>query len=231
MQSKSLRLARPGTLSGRTAAVTAVVAGLLLTGLPAPAEAGTVYQASLRTAARSLRVASEVNVGYDRTKYFGSWKDANGDCQNTRAEVLLAETKSTASYTTSRRCTVARGKWVTNWDNRTYYSASDVQIDHLVPVHEAWGSGARYWSQARRIAFFNDLSDYRSLNAQTSALNASKGASGPEKWMPPKNRCRYIADWVAVKIRWGLRVDTYERAALIRYADSCPATTLRVARL
>lgn len=208
-----------------------MTAGLLLSMLPAPAQAASVYQASLRTAARSLKVASEANAGYDRSKYFGSWKDANGDCQNTRAEVLLAETRTTARYTTSRRCTVSRGTWVTNWDNRTYYSASDVQIDHLVPVHEAWGSGARFWSQARRIAFYNDLGDYRSLNAQTGSLNASKQASGPERWMPPRNRCRYIADWVAVKIRWGLKVDIYERATLIRYADSCLATTIRVTRL
>jgi hypothetical protein len=48
---------------------------------------------------------------------------------------------------------------VTSWDNRVHTSASTVQIDHTVPVHEAWGSGARYWSQARRVAFYNDLGD------------------------------------------------------------------------
>jgi hypothetical protein len=80
------------------------------------------------------------------------------------------------------------------------------------------------------VAFYNDLGDRRTLNAQTSALNASKQAKGPEAWMPPQNRCAYIGDWVAVKIRWGLRVDSIEKAALIRYAASCPNVTLTVTR-
>ncbi|WP_260982354.1 hypothetical protein [Arthrobacter sp. U41] len=50
------------------------------------------------------------------------------------------------------------------------------------------------------MAFYNDLGDSRSLSAQTSALNSSKQASGPETWMPPKNRCAYIGQWVAVTI-------------------------------
>lgn len=71
------------------------------------------------------------------------------------------------------------------------------------------------------MAFYNDLGDYRSLNAQTAALNSAKQAKGPEAWMPPANRCEYVGNWIAVKIRWGLRVDSAEKAALIRYADSC----------
>ncbi len=210
----------------------AVVAALLLVaGLAVPAEAATVYKASLRSAARALPVAVERNTGYDRDRYFGSWKDTNRDCQNTRAEVLIQESKVRTKYTTSKGCTVRTGKWVTSWDNRTHYSASAVQIDHLVPVHEAWGSGARTWSQTRRVAFYNDLGDGRALSAQTSALNSAKQAKGPEAWMPPKNRCKYVADWVAVKIRWGLKVDSTEKKALIKYADSCAATTITVTKI
>ena len=214
----------------RSLSATAVAAGLLLTGLAVPAEAATYYSAPLRTAARALTVAAENNAGYDRTRYFGSWLDTNRDCQNTRAEVLLQEAKATATYTTARRCTVRSGRWVTRWDNRTHTLASAVEIDHTVPVHEAWGSGARYWSQARRVAFYNDLGDGRSLNAQTAALNSAKQAKGPEAWMPPANRCEYIGNWIAVKIRWGLRVDSAEKAALIRYADSCPNVRISVTK-
>ena len=178
----------------------------------------------------SLPVAAENNAGYDRYAQFGNWKDANGDCQNTRAEVLISETKVTPTYTTTRKCTVAKGKWVTSWDLVTHTSASTVQIDHMVPVHEAWGSGARYWTQAKRVAFYNDLGDRRTLNAQTSALNSAKQARGPEQWLPPKNQCQYIADWTAVKIRWGLKVDATEKAFLVKKAASCSNTTLTVTR-
>jgi hypothetical protein len=122
------------------------------------------------------------------------------------------------------------GRWVTSWDSRVHTSASTVQIDHTVPVHEAWGSGARNWTQARRVAFYNDLGYSGSLNAQTSSLNASKQASGPEQWLPPANMCLYIAQWTTVKARWGLKVDTTEKAALIRHADACAAKQLIITK-
>ena len=50
----------------------------------------------------------------------------------------------------------------------------------------------------------------------------------PEAWMPPRNRCGYVGEWVAVKIRWGLKVDSTEKAALTRIAASCPNVTLTV---
>ncbi|QCU76947.1 HNH endonuclease [Citricoccus sp. SGAir0253] len=213
----------------RAAVAGVLAAGFVLLGVT-PAEAATTYSAPLRTAVKSLPVAAESNSGYDRDRQFGDWIDADRDCQNTRAEVLLQETRARATYTTSRKCTVRGGRWVTSWDGRTHTSASTVQIDHLVPVHEAWGSGARKWTKARRVAFYNDLGDRRTLSAQTSALNSSKGARGPEQWLPPRNRCAYVGEWVAVKKRWGLTVDSTEKAALTRLAAGCPNVTLTVVR-
>lgn len=220
-------------MSRRSLASLATAAAFVATavlGGAGPAAAGTTYSAPLRTAVASLPVAAENNAGYDRAAQFGDWKDANRDCQNTRAEVLIAESKTTPKFTTARKCTVATGKWVSSWDLRTHTSASTVQIDHMVPVHEAWGSGARYWTKAKRVAFYNDLGDARSLNAQTSALNSAKQARGPEQWLPPKNQCQYIADWTAVKIRWGLKADATEKAFLVKKAASCANTTLKVTR-
>ena len=211
------------------AAAPAIALGPALGGA-APASAGTTYTAPFRTAVASLPVAAEANSGYDREAKFGPWKDANGDCQNTRAEVLIAESKAATTYTTSRRCTVATGKWVTSWDGRTHTSASTVQVDHMVPLHEAWGSGARSWTQAKRVAYANDIGDPRSLNAQTSALNSAKQAKSPDQWLPPKNQCQYMRDWTMVKIRWGLKVDRAEKDFLVAKAATCTNTTLTVTR-
>ena len=82
----------------RAAGASVVAAGLLLTGLAVPAEAATVYKAPLRTAVRGLIVAAEVNAGYDRDRYCGAWRDTNGDCQNTRQEVLVQESRAAVSY-------------------------------------------------------------------------------------------------------------------------------------
>lgn len=83
----------------RAAAASVVVAGLVLVGGAMPAEAATSYSAPLRTAVKSLPVAAENNVGYDRARQFGDWNDANRDCQNTRAEVLQNESKVTTGFT------------------------------------------------------------------------------------------------------------------------------------
>lgn len=93
------------------------------------------------TTARSLlyKVAVAAEGGsstYDRS-YFKHWIDTNGDCQDTRAEVLIAESKVTPTYTTSNHCAVAKGKWYSYYDGTTWTNPSDVDIDHLVALKEA----------------------------------------------------------------------------------------------
>ena len=116
---------------------------------------------------------------------------------------------------------MSAGRWQSFYDGKTYTSPTQLQIDHFVPLAEAWGSGARTWTQARRVAFANDLGVRYALNAMPASLNQSKQASGPEQWMPPVNRCRYVEIWVAMKHRWQLSVDPAEQAALLRFADGC----------
>jgi hypothetical protein len=224
---------------GRALGAVGLSAGLLLTGpaVPDPSPAGilvapvaaTVYEAPLRTAIDGLVVAAEDNSGYDRDRYFGTWTDADGDCQNTRQEVLADETTVPVAFTNGG-CVVSGGQWFTSWDNRVHASPSTLQIDHTVPVHEAWGSGARYWSQARRVAYLNDVGDPRTLTAQTTELNVEKNGQSPQYWMPPENGCAYIEQWVAVKIRWGLTVNSGEKATLLGFADACPNVLLTVAK-
>ncbi|CAA9362717.1 MAG: hypothetical protein AVDCRST_MAG16-3216 [uncultured Frankineae bacterium] len=206
----------------------AVAVALTTLGVVAPgASAATTYSAPLSTAVRALPVSAEDNSGYDRDRFFGGWIDADGDCRSTRHEVLIAESQ-VAPTLSSSGCTVTAGRWTPFYDGQTYTAATEVDIDHLVPVSEAWGSGARAWTQAQRSAYYNDLGHADALNAMPSALNQAKGASGPEQWLPPANVCRYLTAWTAVKIRWSLTVDPAERAALVSRADACPATTLTV---
>ena len=186
------------------------------------------YSAPLRTAVRQLPVAAEQDAGYDRDAQFGIWIDADGDCQNTRHEVLATESLVPPTYS-SQRCTVKAGRWRSLYDDRTCTLASQVAVDHLVAVAEAWGSGARGWTQARRVAFYNDLSPH-TLNAMDPLLDQAKAGADPARWMPPANRCRYLAAWTAVKHRWRLTVDVLERDALVRHADACPNDPVTVPR-
>ena len=124
------------SLAASTAVVLTVITAV-------PAQAATTSARSLLYKVASPRRAT----AYDRAK-FPDWIDANGDCQNTRHEVLITESKVTPTYS-SRHCTVTKGKWVSRWDNRTWTNPSDVDIDHHVPLAEAWGSGARSWTSRR----------------------------------------------------------------------------------
>lgn len=197
-----------------TTALAALLTAAFGVGLLVPAPPAEAASITAKALLGKLTVKAESNSGYDRNAYFGQWIDADKDCQNTRAEVLIKEsTVSTVTFTTARNCTLATGTWVSRFDGLTHTKASDVQIDHHVPVHEAWGSGAKGWTQTQRVAFYNDL--YApTLNAMTSSMNSSKQARDPAEWLPPKNRCTYAIWWVQVKYRWKLSIDPAEKAAL-----------------
>lgn len=176
---------------------------------------------------RSVPIANENGRGYSRS-LFKHWIDADGDSCNTREEVLIAESQSRAQVDPFG-CKVIAGDWYSPYDGQVYTSPADLDIDHVVPLKEAWDSGAWAWSPARRQAFANDLSDPRPLIAVSASQNRSKGDKDPSNWIPaqPSYLCTYLADWVAIKAQWGLSMDQSE-AGRIRnlLTRSCPSITV-----
>jgi Protein of unknown function (DUF1524) len=177
----------------------------------------------LREAVRSLPHAAETPAGYDRDE-FRHWIDADGDCQDTRDEVLAAESRVPVSG-----CDITEGEWFSTYDHLTWTASSDVDIDHLVPLKEAWDSGARRWDDDTRTRYANDLGDRRSLLAVTDNVNQSKGDRDVADWLPTYGVCGYVRHWTAVKLRWALAVDRAERRALVRLASDCPNRRIRFA--
>jgi hypothetical protein len=196
-----------------------VVTSLAVLAVPAVAGAETLR---LRAAVRSLTRADESPDGYDRD-LFKHWIDADGDCQDTREEVLIAESRVPLDG-----CTVTEGEWFSPYDHETWTASSDVDIDHLVPLKEAWDSGAAAWGDHRRLRYANDLRDPRSLVAVTDNVNQSKGDRDVAEWRPTFGVCAYVRHWTAVKLRWGLAVDSTEKTELVRLAGTCPNKFVRV---
>jgi hypothetical protein len=201
-------------------------AGFGAVAITAPAHAATVSK-PLRTLIADLPVATEVRTGYSRD-LFPLWTDADGDGCNTRYEVLIAESLTTP--TIGSGCTLTNTKWLSYYDGATWTAPADVDIDHVVPLAEAWDSGARNWTTAQRQSYANDLGDARTLAAVTDNVNQSKGDQDPAEWMPSLTsvHCRYISEWAAVKTRWGLTVDTAEKSALTTAANACTNSTITV---
>ncbi|MGW9597492.1 HNH endonuclease family protein [Streptomyces chartreusis] len=191
---------------------------------PPPAHAAEM---PLADAVASLPMALESRDGYDRNK-FRHWNTGNdpADGCNTRAEVLLHE--AIDPPTVSVGCRLTGGSWFSYYDATAVTSASSLDVDHMVPLAEAWDSGASDWTSQRREAYANDQGAEASLVAVTARSNRSKADQDPAQWMPPaaEVHCRYVAEWVGTKLRWGLTVDDVELAALKGAAASCPEVTV-----
>jgi hypothetical protein len=161
-------------------------------------------------------------VTYVRAAFGPDWIDADHDCHDTRAEVLMAESTAAVTFNPNG-CTVATGRWTDPWGGYTSMLASDFQIDHLVPLADAWRSGAWAWSDQQRQAFAQNLDDPDELNAIKGAINDQKSDKTPDQWTPPLTTswCRYAMSWARIKHDWGLTVTAAELAALQQMTVGC----------
>ncbi|MGW0760308.1 HNH endonuclease family protein [Streptomyces sp. NPDC002814] len=180
--------------------------------LPTP-----VSGATARSYLAQLTVATEDRTGYNRD-LFPHWITQSGAC-NTR-EVVLKRDGTNVVQDSS--CAATSGRWASPYDGATWTAASDVDIDHLVPLAEAWDSGADSWTTSRRQSFANDLTRPQ-LIAVTDNVNQSKGDQDPATWMPSVSsyRCTYVRAWVQVKYYYDLSVDSAEKSALTNYLSGC----------
>ena len=204
----------------RWRAITAVVlalAGLLGTAVLWAPMAAAVERKPATTLLASLPVGPEHVGGYARS-LFRHWIDSDRNGCDTRREVLLAE----AVTGTGVGCDVSGGTWLSFYDGVSTDDPSTFDIDHMVPLKEAWDSGAFRWTASTRQAFANDLGYAPALVAVSASSNRSKGDQDPSTWQPALGRCRYAKAWIGVKYRWRLGIDTAEKSALQRMLAGCP---------
>ena len=204
------------------AALAAVLlATLLQLCLVSPAGAtppGIPSAATARTELATLTVAASTHTTtYDRD-LFPTWDTISGTC-NTRETVLK---RDGTSVVVNSACTATAGKWYSPYDGATWTAASDVDIDHMVPLKNAWISGAWAWTTAKRESFANDLNDPQ-LWAVTDNVNQSKSDKSPDAWKPPLTsyHCVYARAWVRVKYVWSLTVTSAEKSAVTSMLATC----------
>ena len=164
--------------------------------------------------------AAEISP-YDRGNW-DHWTDADNDCQNTRDEVLIAES-SVAVTLSVDGCRVVTGEWAGAFTGTPVTQVTSLAIDHFVPLANAWKSGGWAWDEAKKRGYANYLEDAGHLVAVTASANLSKGASGPEEWKPSlaSFHCEYATRWTKIKSRWGLAVTAAEQAALNEMIATC----------
>ncbi|WP_223291038.1 HNH endonuclease family protein [Streptomyces avicenniae] len=180
-----------------------------LPGLPDPAAA--------RDLLAGLTVADAGSMsGYSRDR-FPHWATRDG-C--TVRQLVLA--RDGDDVTADDDCRPTAGTWTSAYDGETFTEAGDLDIDHVVPLANAWRSGADAWTDDEREAFANDL-DGPQLLAVSASSNRSKGDQGPEEWLPPAEafHCVYASAWTAVKDTYALTVTAAERDTLAELLDGC----------
>lgn len=140
-------------------------------------------------------------------KFYRHWIDADHDCQNTRAEVLISSSLVPVKFKAGRECLVVSGKWQDPYSGKFFTRAKSLDIDHIVPLKAAHSMGASSWSKAKRERFANDSDN---LLAVSASLNRRKGAKSPGQWMPPNPAfgCEYLSRWKRLMIKYDLTEPT-----------------------
>ncbi|MEV0899782.1 HNH endonuclease family protein [Actinoplanes sp. NPDC049802] len=154
--------------------------------------------------------------GYSREK-FPHWRDAGENC-DVRDTVL----KRDGEKVKFSGCNVVAGTWTSLYDGEVLNSPTKVDIDHMVPLANAWRSGADRWTTDERGDFANDL-DRPQLIAVSASSNRSKGDQDPSTWKPTEKSswCVYAQDWIEVKGYWKLTVTEKERDSLTEMLGTC----------
>ena len=155
---------------------------------------------------------------YDRTAFGSGWDDSDRNCQDSRAEALIATSTTRVQFATDKRCRVVTGRWISPFSNRVILNSSDIDIDHVVPLAWSWERGASGWSQEKRERFANDQVN---LLAVEASLNRSKGARGPDQWLPPVGQCGYVARFFRIVKQYDLRLGLSEAEWITSFLDDC----------
>ncbi|KAM7194419.1 hypothetical protein V8F20_007945 [Naviculisporaceae sp. PSN 640] len=199
-------------LSGLLALVGNVVA------IPVPTPPGIPSASTAKTQLNSLTVKAYVDDGTYNRDLFPHWITISGQC-NARETVLARDGTNVVS---GSNCAPTSGTWKSPYDGATWTAASDIDIDHMVPLKNAWVNGAKSWTTSKRQQFANDLTRPQ-LWAVTDSVNQAKGDKSPDAWKPPLSSfyCTYAKSWVQVKYYWALSITSAEKSALTSMLNTC----------
>ncbi|GAA4594456.1 HNH endonuclease family protein [Actinoplanes octamycinicus] len=188
------------------------------TATPATTKTTTKATGNVRQQLDKLTVVTKTGsmAGYKREQ-FPHWDSTGKNC-DTRDSVLERD----GSKVKVSGCNVVAGTWKSFYDGKVLDSPTKVDIDHTVPLANAWRSGANKWTIEKREAFANDL-DRPQLLAVSATSNRSKGDQDPSQWKPPARDawCEYATDWVTVKSYYKLTVTQKEKDALDDMLGTC----------
>lgn len=198
-----------------------------------------VWQAGL-DATNAIKTAKARPGGYDREKYFGGWASNGCGSATTRDTILARDLKGAVK---NSKCQVVSGTLSDPYTGHTIQfkrgrtTSTAVQIDHVVALLDAWESGARDWSQSKRVEYANspdvllasdgpaNMAKGSGLDVNGTALYRSQNSGAPDIWMPDNKayRCDYMAKRASIKSKWGLTMTSREKQQTVSVLSQCVA--------
>ena len=171
-----------------------------------------------RTKAYSLD-NDETLPEYNRDDW-NHWIDSDKDCHDTRAELLMEQSRNEVVFSETNKCVVASGEWLDPYTNTLFTLAPDVDIDHIVPLEWAHEHGGAEWSKDKKEIFANDAEN---LLIVDKIKNREKGSKGLNEWLPPNQnyQCTYAKKWLNVTEKYNLLYRTEEVIDLSEIIDTC----------
>ena len=166
-----------------------------------------------------LSVNVSASSSYQRDEYISSWVDEDGDCQNLRHEMLIRYSQLEVTFTNSDRCTVSTGRWLDPYLGKVITMASDLDVDHVIPLAYAHANGAAAWSRTKKQSFAVDEAN---LLLVDDGENQLKGAKGLSEYLPRKEfQCDYVKKWQLVATKYKLELPVTDRRVLLSISTEC----------
>ena len=173
---------------------------------------------SNRAEVRNQNVSAPPN--YRRDEYISFWVDEDGDCQNLRHEMLIRHSLLEVTFINSNQCLVNTGQWFDPYSGKLITRASDIDVDHVIPLAYAHANGGASWSSTKKQNFAIDEAN---LLLVDDGENQSKGAKGPSEYLPRHEfQCDYVQIWQLVATKYNLDLPIRDRRVLSRISIGCP---------
>ena len=204
--------------------VLSIASVLVLTASCGPVGGGGGSADTSSEALNELEVAEPGSMsGYSRES-FEHWSRANDfgwdapeDSCDAREAALIRDGENVE---VGSGCKVTSGSWYDPYTTNTYTDPQEIDIDHVVPLANAYRSGASSWSDEERQRYANDPDVLLSVEDDA---NQQKGDKGPEAWKPPNEDeyCDYAQRWISIKSKYDLTVSQDEKAELEEMLGAC----------
>jgi hypothetical protein len=181
--------------------------------------AGRSFASRSQTEATSESSSNTLSRAYNRDDYLESWSDEDGDCQNLRHELLIEQSLIDVTFASARRCNVITGRWLDPYSGNLITQASDLDVDHVIPLSYAHENGGFSWPTFLQREFAQDR---KNLLLVTDSINQSKGAKGPSSFLPWEEfQCEYAEIWQYVSAKYELRLRSEDITAIRRILQAC----------